>query len=94
LIRSATLLQIADALAQHAVVVPVYRGQRGHPVGFAASCREALLALQGDQGAARVVQSHGACMVAVDDRGVCTDIDTLADLHAAEALLAQRAAGG
>lgn len=87
LIQSATLQAVASALQQHAVVLPLYRGQRGHPVGFAASCRQALLALQGDRGAASVVRSHQAFELNVDDIGCVTDIDTLADLQRAQSLL-------
>jgi len=73
-------------------VLAFYRGQRGHPVGFAASCRQALLELRGDQGAATVVRSCGAFELNVNDAGCVTDIDTVDDL-----LRAQRAlmpAGG
>jgi len=67
----------------HPVVVPVYQGQRGHPVGFAGVCGLALLALQGRQGGTAVVAAHGATELSVDDLGCVTDIDTLADLRAA-----------
>lgn len=87
LIQSATLQAVASALLQHAVVLPLYRGQRGHPVGFAANCHQALLALHGDQGAASVARQHGAFELSVDDLGCVTDIDTLADLQRAQGLL-------
>jgi molybdenum cofactor cytidylyltransferase len=73
------------------VVLPHYRGQRGHPVGFAASCREALLALHGPQGAALVVRAQAkvnpVAQLELDDPGVVMDIDTLQDLAKAERLL-------
>jgi molybdenum cofactor cytidylyltransferase len=85
---------VADALARHAVVVPVFQGVRGHPVGFSVACREALLALTGNRGASPVVQAQAALnavgFVDVADEGTVTDIDTLQDLQRAEALLAQR----
>ena len=87
LIRAATLLQVATALQAHDVVVPVFEGSRGHPVGFAATCGPALLDLKGNQGAARVVHSHAAIELVVDDIGCVTDIDTLDDLARAQALL-------
>ncbi len=94
LVQAATLRAVAHALAQHAVVVPMFKGARGHPVGFAAGCRDALLDLKGNQGAASVVHAQQAinsvAFVDVDDAGVVTDIDTLDDLRRAEALLAQR----
>jgi molybdenum cofactor cytidylyltransferase len=87
LIQSASLLAVAKALAQHAVVVPQYLGQRGHPVGFGRQCREALLGLSGDLGALSVVHAHEALKLALSDRGCVTDIDTLDDLWAAQRLL-------
>ena len=97
LIQAATLRQIAQALQQHAAVVPVFQrpgGPRGHPVGFARQCLQALLALQGNQGAAPVLRSFVAMELVVDDPGTVTDIDTLADLARAAALLAAGQGGG
>ena len=88
LIQSDTLHAVATALQHHTVVVPTYRGQRGHPVGFSAACREALLALKGDHGAAAVVRSYPAFELAVNDIGCVTDIDTLDDLRLAERRMA------
>ncbi|MDP3135981.1 MAG: NTP transferase domain-containing protein [Burkholderiaceae bacterium] len=93
LIRASTLLQVAQALARHAVVVPRYLGQRGHPVGFAAACRESLLSLTGERGAAAMIASQAPGAVAsieVDDPGCVTDIDTVDDLVRAERLLQAR----
>lgn len=87
LIQSTTLCAVAAALRDHEVVQPVYRGQCGHPVGFAAACGQALLALKGDRGAASVVLAHAAVTLIVDDVGCVTDIDTVADLRAADRLL-------
>ena len=92
LVRSGTLRAVADALGQHAVVMPAYQGVRGHPVGFSAACRDQLLALKGNQGAAPVVIAQAAmnsvAVLELDDVGVVTDIDTLDDLARAEKLLA------
>ena len=93
LIQAATLRQVARALKQHPVVVPVFQtqgGPRGHPVGFARGCREALLALKGNQGAAPVLRTFGATELIVNDVGTVTDIDTLQDLERASALWAMR----
>jgi molybdenum cofactor cytidylyltransferase len=93
LVRPETLRHVADALAAGAAAVhPQYEGQRGHPVAFAAGARDALLALSGERGAAPVLQAlraRGEVLdLVVDDVGTVTDVDTLADLAAAEALLA------
>lgn len=87
LIKSATIQAVAAALDGASVVVPTYGGQRGHPVGFVAKCRPALLALSGQGGAAAIVRAQQALELVVDDLGCVTDIDTLADLRRAEQLL-------
>lgn len=91
LVRPETLRAVAAGLAAHAVVVPRYRGQRGHPVGFAAGCGDALAALSGEHGAAAIVRAHAAAgrvlALDVDDAGIVTDIDTTADLARAEGLV-------
>jgi len=97
LVHEATLRTVADGLSRHAVVVPAYEGQRGHPVGFASACRDALLQLSGDRGAATVVRAEvakgNAGMLALDDPGIVTDVDTPDDLARAERMLAARANG-
>jgi molybdenum cofactor cytidylyltransferase len=89
LIQSDTLRQIAAALVGHDVVVPVCNGQRGHPVGFSALCRDKLLSLQGNQGAVSVVRAFSAIEIVVSDVGLITDIDTVDDLARAQALIAK-----
>ena len=94
LVRPSSLLAVAQALTHAPVVVPHCDGKRGHPVGFDASCMHALLDLEGQDGAAHIVQAQrGADQVvdlALSDIGIVTDIDTVDDLYAAEQLLTQR----
>ena len=94
LVQADTLRAVAHALAQHTVVAPMFKGVRGHPVGFSAACRDALLDLKGDFGAATVLRAQAAlkalAFIDVSDEGSITDVDTLEDLRRAEALLAQR----
>jgi molybdenum cofactor cytidylyltransferase len=94
LVRGDTLNAVAAALSRYPVAVPVCRGERGHPVGFSAACRDALLDLKGNQGAAPVLRAYHAinsvAFVEIDDVGSVTDIDTVEDLARAEALLAAR----
>ncbi|KQP14712.1 NTP transferase domain-containing protein [Pseudorhodoferax sp. Leaf267] len=91
LIAPASLHKVAMALAQADVVLPMHGSQRGHPVGFSIACRDALLALSGEIGAAPIVQAkrkQGQVLeLALDDVGSVTDIDTLDDLACAEALV-------
>ena len=94
LVQPQTLLQVAAALQEHPVVVPMWHGQQGHPVGFARECFTALSNLEGDKGASRIVQSYRHIqrlqMLPVGDAGIATDIDTVDDLALAEAWLASR----
>jgi molybdenum cofactor cytidylyltransferase len=91
LIQPATLLQVAQALQTNDVVLPCYVSdgteQRGHPVGFAAVCKQNLLNLRGNKGAASVIIAYKAMKLIVNDIGIVADIDTLDDLARAEALL-------
>ena len=68
------------------IVVPVHRGRRGHPVGFAARYREDLLALEGDVGGRGILRAHPDDILELDvaDPGVLVDIDTLDELRALE----------
>lgn len=90
LIQPESLRQVADALARHTVVVPHYRGQQGHPVGFAKACFDALSLLSGDSGAKSVIQTYRltdeVCDLFIDDKGLVTDVDTVDDLSRAEEL--------
>lgn len=79
-IDTATVASVRAALDGGATsAAPWHRGQRGHPVGFAAPLRDALLALQGDTGARAVLQSHPPQRIDVDDPGCLLDLDTPAD---------------
>jgi molybdenum cofactor cytidylyltransferase len=80
MVREDSILAVADALVDHPVAFTQYRGRRGHPVGFAAELFSELVALEGDEGARRVVARYPAHGVPVDDAGVLLDIDTPADL--------------
>jgi molybdenum cofactor cytidylyltransferase len=74
---------VRDAVASGALLAAPYCDeQRGHPVGFAASYRNALLTLQGDTGARDVLKRDAGLLQRIDttDRGVLTDIDRPEDL--------------
>jgi len=84
-IRVATLGAVRDAIADGAALAaPAFAGRRGHPVGFAPRWRDALMGLQGDEGARAILRANGACLtqLALDDPGVLLDVDTPADLAA------------
>ena len=80
-VAPATLAALRDALAAGSpIAVPVMQGRRGNPVGFGRVHLGALLALQGEQGARRLLQTCPVSELAVDDPGIFLDIDTRADL--------------
>lgn len=90
LIAAQTLLELAQAAPEAEVLLPVFAGQRGHPVRFARACGAALAGLQGAKGASSVVASRTPREWAVQDPGCVTDIDTLDDLqHARQVLITQ-----
>jgi molybdenum cofactor cytidylyltransferase len=90
LVSPASLHAVAEGLARASVVLPFYRGTRGHPVGFARELGPALQALTGAEGAASIVRVAQPLKLELDDEGIVTDIDTVDDLARAEALLRRR----
>lgn len=82
-VQPATIRGIADAVRGGAMIAaPVYRGERGHPVGFAAALRGELLRLSGDSGARDVLERHRdkIQLVECDDPGILLDVDARSDL--------------
>lgn len=80
-VQPATLLALLAALEAGAdIAAPLYRGQRGNPVGFSRRHLPGLLQLQGDQGARSLLRVCAVTDVEVDDPGILHDIDTPADL--------------
>lgn len=80
-----TLRRVADAVScGAALAAPFHDGRRGHPVGFAARWRDALLGLVGDEGARAILSAHKAdlCAIETADAGCLRDVDTRADLPA------------
>ena len=82
-VKPATIARIVDALhAGASLAAPFLHGERGHPVGFAAHHRDALLQLAGDVGARSLMQAQRNALVVldVDDPGVLYDVDRRDDL--------------
>jgi molybdenum cofactor cytidylyltransferase len=81
-VRPETIRQLIAALAPGAgIAVPSYRGVRGNPVAFGRVHLAQLLQLSGDVGARSLLQRYPVVELALDDPGVCRDIDTVADLQ-------------
>jgi molybdenum cofactor cytidylyltransferase len=90
-LREATARRVRALLDAHDLVVPVFEGERGHPVGFARHHFRALAALSGDQGARALVErERDRCLfVEIDDPGITADVDTPAQLAGWRALLGE-----
>lgn len=80
LVQPATIMAVAQGLERYPVCYAQYRGIQGHPVGFGTELYSELMALQGDEGARRIVARYAAQPIAVDDPGVHVDVDTVEDL--------------
>ena len=80
MVLSSTVDAVIDEFARTLapVVVPAHRGRGGHPVLFDVRLAPELLAAPEATGARAVVHAHAGerRMVAVNDPGVVTDIDT------------------
>jgi molybdenum cofactor cytidylyltransferase len=65
------------------IVVPVHRGQRGHPVLIGGGLRPALLGLRGDVGAREILRAHPELVADCEtaDPGVLFDVDLPRDLE-------------
>jgi molybdenum cofactor cytidylyltransferase len=82
-LRRTTIAAVRDALAAGApLAAPYFRARRGHPVGLSRNFFQDLLALQGDEGAKRLLAAHEKQMIKipVGDPGALRDIDRPEDL--------------
>lgn len=64
-----------------AACVPTYQGRRGNPVLLGRALFGRVMALQGDQGARRLLESEEVVEVAMADAGILADVDVPADLE-------------
>lgn len=80
LVQPSTLLAVAGALEQHAVVYAQHRGRAGHPVAFSAELYSELIQLNGDDSPRRLMLRYPAHGLEVDDAGVLLGVDTPSDL--------------
>lgn len=81
-IQPQTICRVAQQLDNGAgIAAPLYRAQRGHPVGFAAKFKTHLSLLQGDDGAREVIESarDHLTLIPTDDAGVLLDVDIPTD---------------
>lgn len=82
-VRTSTIEAVRDALDHGAdIAVPVWNGRRGNPVGFGRLHLDALMRLQGDEGARSLLKTWPVVEVPVHDAGIARDVDTPDDLLA------------
>ena len=77
-----TYRAIASGLAPQRICIPVFEGQRGHPVGFSRGFFAKIAELGGDTGARDLLQQHVDCIDEVDvaDPAILKDIDQPEDI--------------
>lgn len=67
------------------ILAPAYRGRRGNPVIFSSVFFPELMALEGECGGSRVIQSHGDSLALLEaDPLELNDVDSIEALHALE----------
>ena len=82
-IQTSTYLEIASKLTKNNIVVPVYKGKQGNPVGFGERFFRELASLSGDKGGRTLIEkySDSTSYIDVDDPTILYDIDTPEDLE-------------
>ncbi|MGD0917936.1 MAG: molybdenum cofactor cytidylyltransferase [Thermodesulfobacteriota bacterium] len=83
LLRTRTINALIGAFAQEKgkIIVPSFRGRKGHPVIFHKRYKKELLRLRGDVGGRSVIERHPeeVRLVRTKSEGVVKDIDTWGD---------------
>ena len=82
-IPASTYREIASKLTKHNIVVPVYNGKQGNPVGFGERFFGELASLNGDKGGRTLIEEYSDAThyIEVDDPTILYDIDTPEDLE-------------
>jgi len=82
-VTSATVRAVAQECARRDdVVVPIFQGRRGHPLGLPIKLRDHLLAQPATGSLRDALRAIGAMTIElpVDDAGILRDVDVRADL--------------
>jgi molybdenum cofactor cytidylyltransferase len=80
LISPAVYAQMLQVQAE--IVIPTYRGKKGHPVLLGPTAIAEILALPGDAILRDYIQAKGFAAVEVEDEGILLDVDTPQDYDA------------
>ncbi|WP_455813514.1 nucleotidyltransferase family protein [Pseudomonas graminis] len=78
-LQLSTVRRVRQAMDFADIVRPQWKQQPGHPVGFSAHVRDALLDLQGKEGARSILSNAPPLLLQVDDPGCVRDVDTPED---------------
>lgn len=89
LVKPRTIRALASALGERGktIVIPTYRGRRGHPVLFNLTAHRAQFStLSGDKGARELISANPEAVLEleVDDPGILIDLDTEEALAASQ----------
>ncbi len=80
LLRAQTINALVKAFVRDKskIIIPSFKGEKGHPVIFPKNYERDLLGLRGDQGGKSIIKKHPKeiCFVPVRSKGVLKDIDT------------------
>ena len=81
LVQPETIDMLVDSFRPGSIIVPVFKGRRGHPVLFSTDTFPEILAVPVDQGANVVLRRDPGRVIeaVVDDAGVLRDVDTPED---------------
>jgi len=82
-IQPGSIRVVAERLEQGAsIIAPIFRGRRGHPVGFSNRWRRDLLGLRGEAGGASIIRRNASSLelVPCSDPGVLRDVDSPSDV--------------
>ena len=81
-VKTTTYQTLAKSLTASNIVVPVFDGKQGNPVGFGKRFFKNLMMLNEDSGGRSLLQTHADAIqrIEVDDPAILHDIDTPEDL--------------
>ena len=81
LVKRETFRQLLHARGD--IVIPKYRGRKGHPVLMESSLKEEILREPDDSNLRDFIRRKGYETIEVEDRGILVDIDTWEDFEKA-----------
>jgi len=64
--------------SNHDIIVPMYKGKRGHPVLFNKKMKEKIMTIKGDSGAKKILDYHkkNSLKIKINNKNILKDLDT------------------